>query len=100
MTTVWHDGLLEVEWDEGKRSANLIKHGIDFADACQIFRGWTDEREDSRWDYGERRMLAYGESDGRVLLVVYTWRAGRRRLISARRAGADERKTYYARHPG
>ena len=25
------------EWDEGKREANLVKHGVDFVDAVEVF---------------------------------------------------------------
>jgi uncharacterized DUF497 family protein len=28
-------------WDEAKRRTNLRKHGIDFAAAAKIFRGFT-----------------------------------------------------------
>jgi uncharacterized protein len=33
-------------WDEAKRRTNLSKHGIDFADAGKIFRGFTLTAED------------------------------------------------------
>jgi uncharacterized protein len=47
----------DFEWDERKNQINRIKHGIDFADAIQIF---FDERlltrADEREDYGEVRV--------------------------------------------
>lgn len=85
------------EWDEQKRAANLVKHRIDFELARKIFDGATLEGPDNRQDYGERRIGAYGLAEGDVLFVVYTWRGNSRRLISARKAGADEKETYYAR---
>lgn len=30
---------MELEWDEAKREANLLKHGIDFADAAELLVG-------------------------------------------------------------
>ena len=84
------------EWDERKRRTNLAKHGIDFEVARQIFEGRFIEREDRRTSYGEQRMIAYGESGGVVLCVVYTQRGQRRRIISIRRARRDERKDYDA----
>lgn len=81
-------------WHPHKREANLRKHGIDFLAACRIFDGPTVEFDDDHRDYGERRIGAFGEADGLVMFVVYTWRAGRRRLISARKAGRDEREAY------
>ena len=50
-----------------------------------------------RRDYGETRIKAIGEVNGVIVSVVYTWRGARRRLISARRARADERKEYQAK---
>jgi uncharacterized DUF497 family protein len=86
---------MDCDWDEDKRSANVAKHGVDFSDASRIFDSPTVEAPDGRRSYGELRFGAYGEVDGVVLFVVYTWRGGRRRLISARMAGSDERKAYF-----
>jgi uncharacterized DUF497 family protein len=60
---------------------------------------WTRcvEEVDMRHDYGETRIKAIGEAKGVIVSVVYTWRGARRRLISARRARADERKEYQAK---
>ena len=55
------------------------------------------EDEDTRREYGERRIKAIGELNGVIISVVYTWRGDRRRLISARKARADERKKYQAK---
>ena len=83
------------EWHEAKRRANLAKHGIDFVRAARIFEGRTVEWDDLRRHYGERRKIALGQVDHTVLFVVYTSREGKRRLISARKANPNERKTYY-----
>ena len=42
-------------------------------------------------------MGAYGEVLGVVLFVIYTRRGAVRRLISARKAGTDERNSYVSR---
>jgi uncharacterized protein len=89
-----------LEWDERKRRANLAKHGIDFAALDQMFSGDFLEDIDTRRNYGEVRMKAIGEVNGVIVSVVYTWRGVRRRLISARRARADERKEYQAKLAG
>ena len=82
-------------WDEAKRRANLIKHGIDFRDLGPIF---DDERrvevEDRRRDYGERRLVLFGPLQGRVVHVTFTVRRGERRIISARKANLRERRFY------
>lgn len=86
---------MEFEWDEGKAQKNIEKHGIDFEDAIFIFSGPTLEKVDGRHDYGETRFVALGMVDDRVLVVVYTDRNDVRRIISARRAKADERRAYH-----
>lgn len=85
------------EWDEPKRLANLAKHGVDFAAAKLIFDGPTVEFPDERRDYGEQRIGAYGKVGGVVLFVIYTTRGAARRLISARKAGSEERQFYQTR---
>jgi len=90
---------MDFEWDEAKRRANILKHGIDFVDAIDIFAGRLIETEDRRRDYGERRLLATGEAGGETLRIVYTWRGDRRRIITARRARRNERRAYYASDP-
>jgi uncharacterized DUF497 family protein len=93
------------EWDEEKRKANLVKHGVDFRQMPELFDGATVEVVDSRQDYGETRINCLGEVEGvagevsRVYAVAYTWRGANRRIISARKANARERKTYYTRNP-
>ena len=87
---------IEFEWDEQKRLSNLQKHGIDFVKACQIFDGYTVEFEDSRYDYGEDRYIAIGETNGKILTVTYTYRNDIIRLISARKATRYERNIYYS----
>jgi len=85
------------EWDEEKRKANLVKHGVDFRRATRLFDGPTVEAVDSRFNYGETRIICLGEIEGRVFAVAYTWRGANRRIISARKANAREQKAYYAR---
>jgi uncharacterized DUF497 family protein len=90
---------MQFEWDEAKNAANIAKHGIDFEDAIRIFDGPVLENSDSRRDYGERRIVAFGVVDDREVVVVYTMRSSRRRIISARRAYRSERKAYREAYP-
>jgi uncharacterized protein len=83
-----------------KRAANLAKHGVDFVDAAGIFAGPTLEWRDLRQDYREERWIAVGMVNRRELTVVYTLRGQHRRIISARRAHRNERRTYRAAYPG
>jgi uncharacterized DUF497 family protein len=85
---------VEFEWDPDKAARNLKKHGIDFADAALVLYDnlavtLADE------DADERRFVTLGmDALGRLLVVVYTWRGERARVISARRATAGERRRY------
>ena len=85
---------MDFEWDETKRLANLEKHGIDFLDAMEMWQGNVFEVLSPQTGHGETRYLAIGAIHGTVVTVIFTWREGNRRLISARRARPHERKDY------
>lgn len=87
---------MEFEWDTVKAQSNVLKHGVDFAEAMTVF---SDPLEltisDPDHSEGETRFLSLGRSQrGRLLVVSYTEREGRIRLISAREAEPRERKAY------
>jgi len=64
---------MEFEWDEGKRQKVLQDRGLDLERAKEIWQGIVLEVP-SRRETNERRFLAVGEVDGRVITVIYTWR--------------------------
>ena len=49
---------------------------------------------DDRHDYGEGRHVLFGRLAGRLFVVVFTDRGDRRRIISARKANARERRDH------
>ena len=85
---------MDVEWDDEKAKENLRKHGVDFADAVTVLSDVMaitipEEAAD------EERFVTLGtDALGRLLVVAYTWRGNRPRLISARKAARHERKQY------
>lgn len=83
-----------IEYDPAKDRANRHKHRVGFDDAARIWEGPVFEWQDRRFDYGEQRFIALGLVDRRVVVVVYTWRGPRRRLISARKANRHEQQIY------
>jgi len=85
---------MEFEWDENKNQANFLKHGIEFNDAISIFDGRVIEYVSTKRDYGELRVTAIGDLNGKVVVIIYTLSNGAYRIISARRAGRNERRTY------
>lgn len=85
---------MDFEWDESKAEANKVKHGVDFADAIRVFR---DEAAITEFDEHpeEDRYVTMGmDVYGRILVVVYTVRDSKIRIISARRATRSERRYY------
>ncbi len=82
------------EWDKNKNQANLEKHGISFEVAVEVFND-NSAHETDRTINNEARIMLIGEVCGFVLVVVFTYRNNKRRIISARRASKAERKVYY-----
>ena len=85
---------MDFEWDEDKRQRNIRNHGIDFERAKEIWQGRVLEAPSPQSHHGEERFLAIGESQGRFITVIFTWRGTKRRIISARVARRDERENY------
>ncbi|MEM5493682.1 BrnT family toxin [Hoeflea sp. AS16] len=85
---------MEFEWDEAKRSEIYQKHGVDLLEAALIFENNVLEKEDTRRDYGEKRMIALGIADGEIYTVVYTRRGEVYRLITAWKGGQSDRARY------
>ena len=82
----------DADWDARKAASSLKKHRVDFADAASVLydeRALTIQDDDEE----EERYVTIGiDVLGRVLVVVYTWRGDRLRLISARLATTQERR--------
>ena len=86
----------EFEWDPNKASTNLVKHGVTFKEATTVF---ADPRSlnmsDPMHSLKEERFVVLGmSSQRRVLIVCYTERPPRTRIISARQANRSERRQY------
>jgi hypothetical protein len=87
---------MEFEWDEAKRQQVLDRRGIDLLFAAGIFEGRVLTRRDPRDYGGEERLISIGMVEGDHFIVVHAERDGRMRLITAWRAGRDERRQYQA----
>ena len=86
---------MKFEWDNDKRDRNLEKHGVDFLDAARICSNPGLEWIDTRTEYGEERIMTIGYDDEDYFIVVFTWRGSNRRVISAWKAGTDEKEKYH-----
>lgn len=90
-------------WDPSKSERNARESGLPFDVAMSLFDWNTIEFDDTRKDYRERRIVAFNEVAGLVLVCVYTWRGTAesplRCIISLRRAKRGETNAYRTTFP-
>jgi hypothetical protein len=92
-------GNIEFAWDCRKARSNLVKHGVSFEEAQTVF---LDENarliDDPEHSEEEERFVLLGYSfQARCLIVNHCYRESNSviRLISARRATAQEEEVYW-----
>ena len=87
---------LGFEWDRAKAELNLTEHGVSFEEATTVFRDpLSITISDPDHSDAEDRFIDIGMSHRMQLLVVsYTERQDKIRIISARRSTRAERKNY------
>ncbi len=88
--------MSEYEWDTKKARINLRKHGISFEEAVSVFEDvFSLTMDDPLHSDGEERFIDIGLSKfGNLLVVVYTERGDKIRLISCRKATSAEKNAY------
>lgn len=94
-TFVSPDG--KFEWDTEKKLVNRQKHGISFEEILEVF---DDPAFLTGYDYehsfSEDRYYGVGNLNGLVIILVFfTERDNRTRIISARQADSDLQEAYY-----
>ena len=83
------------EWDEKKADENLRKHSVSEEAETVFDDPLSITIPDLDHSTNEERFIDIGQSDQkRILVVVYTERRTKIRLISARLATPSERKAY------
>lgn len=94
------------EFDPNKAAKNVRKHkkknkeGLTFEEAAEVFDDeWAIEQYDALHStLEEERFKVIGRVKSQlIVVVVYTPRNSRRRIISARPADSQERRVYYDR---
>lgn len=86
-----------IAYDETKRQTNLVKHGLDLADAALVYNAANKVTLQSPRDGESRQMdIALVEVMGVVLVLVYIDLGATIRVISLRRASKAERRLYEA----
>lgn len=87
---------MQIEWDPKKADSNLEKHGVPFDEAATAFGdplSMTIADPDHSDD--EERFVLLGQSfAGHLIAVIHTYRDERIRIISARIATRNERRSY------
>jgi len=83
---------MEIAFDPAKDEANVAKHGISLRRSGELeILAFV---EDDRNAYGEIRYRAWGLLDGQYHCLAFTYRDGRVRAISLRRAHKKEIDRY------
>lgn len=88
---------MKIEYDSSKRIKTLEKRGLDFDRCDEFFNGPILESADTRIDYGEPRFISFGLLDSRMVVVVWTPRGDKRRIISMRKANEREQQRFRER---
>ncbi|MEN9565253.1 MAG: hypothetical protein RLZZ69_449 [Cyanobacteriota bacterium] len=87
---------MHFEWDDNKAESNFLKHGITFEKAVTVFADpYLLFTEDFGHSEQEEREWAIGEAEnGSIIVVIFTMRGEKIRIISARKATKRECKKY------
>ena len=87
---------LVFEWDEEKAKRNEVKHGVTFDETKTIFNDpFAITVSDPDHSDEEERWLDIGLSaEGRLLVVWYTERSERIRIIGSRKATKSAERAY------
>jgi uncharacterized DUF497 family protein len=84
---------MRFEWDPAKAKANIARHGVSFEAAQAVFTDlYAIERLDESTE--EERWHLLGRAGSEILMVVYTERVDRVRIISVRKASEREQEVY------
>jgi uncharacterized protein len=86
--------IMKITCDEPKRQRCLEERGLDFYDAELVFAGRHLDVEDTRFDYGETRIITFGFLLGRMVAVGWTPRGEARHVFTMRKANDREIKRY------
>jgi len=87
---------MKLEWDETKRRSNLLKHGLDFADAQEILESrYRLDLYEMRGTELRTQSFSYVMDRLAVLTMIHVPRDSNVRIVSFRYASEQESKEYY-----
>jgi uncharacterized protein len=85
---------MAIAYDPAKREWTLRERGLDFEAAQEVFADRSIQRQDTRRDYGEVRIITIGFLKDRMVVLVWTPRGNDRHIISMRKANEREKARY------
>ncbi len=85
---------MAITFDPRKRDWTLANRGLDFLSAEAVFAGPTFTAEDTRHDYGEKRLVTIGFLAGRMMMVGWTPRGNDRHVFTMRKCNDREQGRY------
>jgi len=87
---------MEFEWDTAKARDNEAKHKVSFSEATEVFAdSLSSSAPDPDHSLDEERFVIFGRTlKDRYLVVAFTDRGGKLRLISAREMTRREHQAY------
>ncbi|NJO43868.1 MAG: BrnT family toxin [Cyanobacteria bacterium CRU_2_1] len=85
---------MQIEFDPVKDASNQAKHGVSLALAKELEWDAALVWVDTRYEYGELRMIALAPEINVLYYVAFVDRGEVRRIISLRRANRREVKHY------
>ena len=87
---------MQFEWDLKKAKSNLSKHGVSFEEAKTVFNDplYVDFYDPDHSEEEDRYIIVGESSLKRILLVSYTERKDKIRIISSRQVTKNERQAY------
>jgi len=89
------DNFEEFIWDEGNEQKSFLKHGIVPLEAEEAFFNPNFISADDTHSQNEQRYRLLGRTDSRkVLIIAFTIRSNKARIISSRLANKKERILY------
>jgi uncharacterized protein len=83
----------QFEWNDAKAQRSERKHGVTFVQAREAFDD-VNALEEPDDDPDEDRWKLTGKTTSGIVVVIYTERGKRTRIISARKATAHEQALY------
>ena len=98
MNIFYELGEYKFVWDSEKAEKNWQKHRVSFETAAEVFldENSLDDYDEFHSDF-ENRFKIVGLVE-KVLVVIYTERGDRNRIISARLANKKETRDYYEQY--